>query len=262
MGLYQQYMAEEAEYIFVKTQIQEALNHTGKAAGVEYLTLRWRDVKHLSPEQLLGKGRSLLTRTLEGARIAEEGMQRLLRAWLYNLVPDSGKEVLDRRRTDVTSDVLKGIREFQRMERDSRGRTRFNQPREKHGERDGGCFTCGSRSHRQVDCPAGMRLVKPKVEGERQGLSEKTVTCYTCGNVGHKSPACPNKQKSGAKEAVPKAARRAWDRRGSDTTMSGAVGNLPAEFLLDSGATVTIVYRRDLTRRPGCEETLFPHTDA
>ena len=249
-GYLREIQRDEAEYADMRARLLRTMGYGCKEAALNWFGLRWEEARKMTPTALLHKGKLLIGRIISPGRLTLEIEAALLMAWVYHLIPTKGRQMLDERDVDGVAGLAKIIEDFKRVEelkkRDD-PRRRESRGDESRGVQRGRdyevrCFRCGKKGHKAPEC-------RDSGPGEaRQGQNQ--VVCYLCGEVGHIKPNCPRKVVKVKTEGAPavnvKGARKITligDTTSTDVVLEGTVGLLPAQFLLDSGATITVVPR-------------------
>ena len=149
---------------------------------------------------------------------------------------------MDERAVNDIPNLTRVLEDYLRIEESGRRdeRRRERKPENEKGGKERGresdwsitCYRCGQKGHKANQCPRDGQKVGPV----------KGVTYFQCGKEGHTRPNCPLK-----KEVKPEGkanvtgTRRAKGQDRKEVIMEGKIGELPAKFLLDSGASITIV---------------------
>ena len=116
----------------------------------------------------------------------------------------------------------------------------------KYEGRDLVCFRCNVSGHKASDCPSKYGNRPSGNSREWNGTKDhrkSRVVCYSCQKEGYKLPECPYKKtivRKIKKEAEPKPIKKNANK---DHILKGKVNDMEIDFLLDTGAGITLVPR-------------------
>ena len=206
---------------------------------------------HLPPETTFEAAKQLI---FKGAVTVEEALHALTLAAVRHYLCADAKRYLDSREIFSNADLIAVLRSY----RDTTGCFPLEEVHTYQSRQQGyvkpsivTCFSCKEQGHRAADCLRSQRLPMDR---------KKSVTCYSCGKQGHYSSECSKRstpieeQKEGHKDAkkkekpakrvevaaIPLKEREADD--GSEqNVLNGRVGDHFLQFVLDSGAHITVV---------------------
>ena len=175
---------------------------------------------------------------------------------LRKMLPKEGVAFLDQKCPKSMEALLDSLQQWWAI---TRGRTSEDiQPKPKPSAFPPGrfgalkCFSCGRLGHRASECrsrpftgsyPSPLSTTAPTT-----GNEGSPWTCYTCGKRGHKSPACPQRVVGNrpppnmTPETAPVKQLTVRPKTSiSENVVRGKVGSMELDFVLDTGASVSVV---------------------
>ena len=249
--------AESISFENAKQKLLKSCGYTPKVAADTFFGFRQDNCKGLTAEQLYSRGQQLLRRIVAPIKITGEVEYALLKGWVYAVIPRRARTVLDTRAVEDATGLVGALQDFLGLEGEmGEGQTAtFKKGSTEGRDRSTGvaCFKCGKAGHKAVDCwgpKGGSTAHKGGVAGSSQkGASanaEETssvkIICYICGIEGHKSPQCPNKVERPWKGAKPRSVKKIWHGPETCIRLQGRVNGCDTPILLDTGATVSVVF--------------------
>ena len=249
---------EEAKYKLLKS-----CGYTPKVAAEMFFGFRQDNCKGLTADQLYSRGQQLLRRSVAPVKLTGEAEFALLKGWIYAVIPRRARTMLDTRAVEDATGLVGALQDFLAVEGEKgEGQTAtFRKGSAEVRERSisVSCFKCGKIGHRAADCwgsKGSSSVQKGAVAGSvprvantsAEEISTVKVICYTCGIEGHKSPQCPNRVERPWKGAKPKSVKKIWHVPESCIRLQGKVNDSETLILLDTGASVSVVFE-DLVKK-------------
>ena len=193
---------DKADYHEVKAGLLKVCGYTPKLAGELFHSFKAESLKGVSADQLYGRGVQLIRRMVAPHRLAPEVEFKLLKPWVWSVVPKRARLVLDSRAVSTAEEMIGALQDFLVMEGERKEGQAAVFGRQSCGE--GGrervaplvCFTCGKQGHKAAECWSG-NSASPYQPGSVPGGAVAQIICFTCGEPGHKSTQCPSKDKNG-----------------------------------------------------------------
>ena len=249
--------AEAIGFEKAKHKLLKSCGYTPKVAADTFFGFRQDNCKGLTAEQLYSRGQQLLRRIVAPVKLTGDAEFALLKGWIYAVIPRRARTVLDTRAVEDATGLVGALQDFLGLEGEKgEGQTAIFKKGSMEGRERSTvvtCFKCGKVGHKAIDCwgpKGGSTAQKGYVAGSvSRGASasaEETsvvkVICYTCGIEGHKSPQCPNRVERPWKGAKPKSVKKIWHVPESCIRLQGKVNECETPILLDTGASVSVVF--------------------
>ena len=222
---WQELCSEEDGYSEVKAGLLRICGYTSKLAGETFYDFKAEDIKGMSADQLYGRGLQLLRRMVAPGRLDPENEFRLLKPWIWSLVPRQARVVIDARTVYKAEELVGALQDYLAMEGERKeGQAAIFGRKEVSGEkRVIVCFKCGKVGHKGYECGeaaesgvSGPPAFSSSNVGNSGNIGSsgfggsflKGVNCFTCGQEGHKSPYCPNRKVKAEPKELPKLMKR------------------------------------------------------
>ena len=248
---WQELCSEADNYSEVKAGLLGICGYTPKIAGETFYNFKPENIRGMSADQLYGRGLQLVRRMMAPGRLDPENEFRLLKPWIWSLMPRQARIVIDSRAVTKAEELVGALQDYLAMEGERReGQAAiFGRKEGSVEKRTIVCFKCGKVGHKGYECgEAGGGVSLPPANGSSNvgsvGVGSnflKGVNCFTCGQEGHKSPYCPNRKVKAEPKEVPKFMKRVKGHPDRDTLLEMRVNGQNAQVVLDSGAAMTVV---------------------
>ena len=169
------------DYTEVKGKLLKAAGYTPKLAAAKFFTVKLEDLKGLSADQILHKGRQYLRRMCAPCKVGEGAEYGILKGWVYNVLPKRAKTIIiDHRAISSMEELTEALRDLRAVEgelKESFGGLAKRQFTDFSRDKKGACFKCGKYDYKAADCSEGRVHFQPKAEGQ----VDCKVTCFSCG---------------------------------------------------------------------------------
>ena len=231
------------DYGEAKSRLLTHMGYTPKRAAMAFFSTTQNDIRGMDADELVARGKMLVKRMCAPDTVTGVMLYKIVRWWVYCLVPKKARAFIDTRRVDSLlelGDVLRdyvgiegSFREFSRPQ----GSGSNNKPRVEAKEVV--CYSCREPGHKAPDCPN-----KSKERSGSSGSSSRVVVCYNCQEEGHKANECEYKKTNVKKvKAEPKPVKKVWCNAKKEHVLEGEVNGSKINMLLDTGAGISVVPR-------------------
>ena len=257
--------AEDIGFEEAKNKLLKSCGYTSRVAADTFFGFKQESCKGLTADQLYSRGQQLLRRIVAPVKLTGEAEFALLKGWICAAVPRRARAALDNRTVEDAAGLVSALQDFLGLEGEKgEGQTAtFRKGSAEVREKSAvvTCFKCGKIGHKASECwgakSAGVsrNYVAGGASGSGASAEESSavkVVCYTCGIEGHKSPQCPNRGERPVKGGRPRSVKRIWHVQESCIKLQGKVNKHDTPILLDTGASVSVVFedmvkKEDLT---------------
>ena len=106
----------EGDYEKARQRLLTTCGYTAKAAGVALFSTRFEDVRLLSADEIIVKGKMLFKRMLEQGKVNDEAVFSTVKWWVYNLMPKKVKIAIDNRNVTSLAELAGVLRDFMSVE--------------------------------------------------------------------------------------------------------------------------------------------------
>ena len=234
----------------------EAAGLTTMDASQQLFQLNSADTRGKTALEVFQLVTRLIKRIYKGAVTVHDYLLAIAVPVLRKMLPKEGVAFLDQKCPKSIEALLDSLQQWWAI---TRGRTSEDiQPKPKPPAFPPGrfgalkCFSCGRLGHRASECrsrpftgsyPSPLSTTAPTTGDEGYPW-----TCYTCGKRGHKSPSCPQRVVGNrpppnmTPETAPVKQLTMRPKTSiSENVVRGKVGSMELDFVLDTGASVSVV---------------------
>ena len=142
------------DYDEVKARLLKASGYTERDADYQWFNTKTEDIRSLTADQLLHKGRHLLRRRCAACPVNDRQEFLLVRERIRQVVPKRAKTALDNRKWDCMEELADALRDYLAIEGEFGPDKSQPFKTQAQGAKEGrfSCFKCGAPDHKAVDC--------------------------------------------------------------------------------------------------------------